>query len=917
MAVAGGELFVGRSGELGVLRDLVADVAQGRGGSVLVEGEPGIGKSALLAAGLDAAPGLGCRVLRGMGDELGQAFPLRVLADSLGEEYRAEVVAPAGHGDPVPAAVERFLAHLDRLCVRSPVVFVLDDLQWADAPSLAAWHRLSLAVDQLPLLLVGANRPVPRRAEVTQLREKLAAGGTRMMLLGPLPPEEAAEMAGSLLRDGAGPTLRLLTAQAGGNPMYLREIVDALVREGLTGTAAGALPVPRSLSEAIADRLGFLSEPIARMLRLAALLGVTFSAGDLAVVLGRAPADLAERIEEARVSGVLTGTGAHLAFRHPLIRQALYEATPAALRGALHHQAAQALAGIGVPVGRVAEQLLAAGEIVDNWVLDWLVAHVGELADRAPQIAEDLLRRAIGHAQATDPRRQELATVLVELLFRLDRYAEAATLAASTLARPVSAALKGRLTWTLGYALMRTGRLAEAETVLAAALAAPDLAPAAAARLTAMRSVVFYNSGPRVSDWSVGERASAMAEEAKDGFALAFTLHGMSLPALVLDAPGALKFIDDGLAALEDDPDSTSLRLVMLSNRISALVGLERIEEALAESRTFIVLTDRGVVPPSHAQKVPIWLDFLTGDWDDAIIGLENQLGADGEASLGYHDRVWAHGLRALIAGHRDDRATATQHLAAAPTIDLHDLPNNSFYLLYAMSLAAERAGRLDDALSLLVPPAGPRYEEDLLGRGRFLDDVVRLALSIGDPTVAGAATRTAEEAAGGNGGPAEIIVALRCRGMLEADPATLEAAVTRCRAAMMPLRLAATLEDLAVVRAQRGDTDAARVAFLEAVDHYDRLGATWDTMRADSRLRALGIRRGQRGPRRRAAIGWEALTPTELTVARLVRTGLSNPDIAAELYLSRRTVQTHVSHILAKLGARSRQEIARADTSR
>ena len=87
---------------------------------------------------------------------------------------------------------------------------------------------------------------------------------------------------------------------------------------------------------------------------------------------------------------------------------------------------------------------------------------------------------------------------------------------------------------------------------------------------------------------------------------------------------------------------------------------------------------------------------------------------------------------------------------------------------------------------------------------------------------------------------------------------------------------------------------------------------ADWDATRAEARMRPYGIRRGQRGPRdRRPATGWDALTPTELRVAFLVADGLSNPAIAAELFLSYRTVQTHVSHILAKLGARSRAEVA------
>ena len=100
--------------------------------------------------------------------------------------------------------------------------------------------------------------------------------------------------------------------------------------------------------------------------------------------------------------------------------------------------------------------------------------------------------------------------------------------------------------------------------------------------------------------------------------------------------------------------------------------------------------------------------------------------------------------------------------------------------------------------------------------------------------------------------------------------------------------------------------------AFTEAARLYLGLGAAWDLRRADARLRRYGIRRARGGRRGRPAQGWEALTPTEAKIAALVAEGRSNPDIAAELFLSRNTVQTHVSHILAKLGARSRAEIIR-----
>jgi DNA-binding NarL/FixJ family response regulator len=104
--------------------------------------------------------------------------------------------------------------------------------------------------------------------------------------------------------------------------------------------------------------------------------------------------------------------------------------------------------------------------------------------------------------------------------------------------------------------------------------------------------------------------------------------------------------------------------------------------------------------------------------------------------------------------------------------------------------------------------------------------------------------------------------------------------------------------------------------AFTDALRTYFGLGATWDLRRTEARLRPYGIRRGPRSLHRRATSGWESLTPAETRIAELVARGLSNPDIAAELYLSRRTVQTHVSNILAKLGLSSRVEIMREATA-
>jgi DNA-binding CsgD family transcriptional regulator len=134
---------------------------------------------------------------------------------------------------------------------------------------------------------------------------------------------------------------------------------------------------------------------------------------------------------------------------------------------------------------------------------------------------------------------------------------------------------------------------------------------------------------------------------------------------------------------------------------------------------------------------------------------------------------------------------------------------------------------------------------------------------------------------------------------------------VAHYRAAGPALELPAALEDLAAVLAERGREGEARTALAEAVGLYEAMQARWDIRRADARLRAYGIRRGVRGNRKpRPAFGWDALTPTEAKIAALIARGDSTPDIARSLFLSRRTVQTYISHILTKLEAKSRVEI-------
>jgi DNA-binding CsgD family transcriptional regulator len=193
----------------------------------------------------------------------------------------------------------------------------------------------------------------------------------------------------------------------------------------------------------------------------------------------------------------------------------------------------------------------------------------------------------------------------------------------------------------------------------------------------------------------------------------------------------------------------------------------------------------------------------------------------------------------------------------------------------------------------------------------------VRLAVVVGDKTVARTLVSRADAVAMASDVPHRQALAPHCHGLLANDPVPLLQAAEHYRAAGRPLPRAQALEAAGVARAERGDVAGARAHFTDAYSLYSSLGAGWDLARTQARFRAYGIRRGPHVRHRLSRQGWDSLTPTELKVVELVSRGMSNPQIASHLFLSRRTVQTHVSHILAKLNLNSRIDIAREASRR
>ena len=280
----------------------------------------------LVAEALAGASELGWDIGWGIADQLAERLPLSVIQDCLqvrlsspdprrahaASLLRSQRLGLFADGDASVSGVEVLMALADELCATAPTVMVIDDLQWADDTSLLVWHQLAASIDQLRLLLIATCRSDQRRPEVRQVRASLTRRGGAVVTLGPLPEADVAALVTGLLGALPGDALRQLTAQAAGNPLYLRELVDALARERAQASPAAGVfaaheQLPASLAAVLNDRLSFVSAQTAQILRTAALLGGKFTVTDLAVMLRRPVSELAAGLQEAVVARILVG----------------------------------------------------------------------------------------------------------------------------------------------------------------------------------------------------------------------------------------------------------------------------------------------------------------------------------------------------------------------------------------------------------------------------------------------------------------------------------------------------------------------------------------------------------------------------------------------------------------------------------
>jgi DNA-binding CsgD family transcriptional regulator/tetratricopeptide (TPR) repeat protein len=451
--------------------------------------------------------------------------------------------------------------------------------------------------------------------------------------------------------------------------------------------------------------------------------------------------------------------------------------------------------------------------------------------------------------------------------------------------------------------LLRSTTLADAERALAwawtsmARLALGDLDGADAAAERAL-SVAPHDGGHLATSIALGVRARAVALRGRPH--------------------RALQLIDEAIERADRSPGREGHRYPMHAARSRMLMQLDRFDDAEAALEAANRITERLGTRRAYLDIYRGFGHFATGEWDDAVTELEAGIALAAETGQRTNSTL-GFSILALIALHRGDLQRAGEAIdQATAEVEACGPRFRSQWSTWVRALLLDARGAWQEAFTTMVAcwdeclHAGLEIEIPVLG-----PDLVRMALAVGDRDRATQATDEVARLAKADDVASRRGAAQRCRGLLEGDPEPLIAAVDDYTRACRPPMVALAAEEAATALARTGDVGGARPLLDRALVTFEGIRASRDVARVEARMRALGVRRGIRGPRLRPRTGWASLTPTERTVVDLVAEGLSNPQVAERMFLSRRTVQTHLAHVFDKLDITSRTELAAEATRR
>jgi len=885
--------------------DLVLDVVRRRvpaGTSVVIEGPPGIGKSFLARKITDSVPPGEAKILRVAGEPGRRHDPFAVAGPLLGGvPGRGAPGAPPGQ-DPADAAFDR----VDELCADGPVVLCADDAHYLDGATLTLLRRLVWASRSLPLALLVTTRPVSSRDPLTRLIEQAQA----RLWLPPMGQMMVERLVYDQLGRWPGPRLRRVLELAAGHPLFAAELLRAYRDAGALADVGPDSVEARfeldlratGLDEVIRANLGQLDQSVRDVLGAMAVWGTGIGTGELASLLPDPDGTLEELIGRAISSGLVRRDPAGaVGFSHDLFGEVTYGELPEPSRQSMHRRAAQLLAAAGYRPALVADHLLrAAGADGDPALVTALHEAVAATREHAPEVTADLL----DDVGAIRPDVSEpLLLEHVDALFHRGRGEAAETLIRERITAVADPAVAAQMQVILIRSLMNRADVTAALDVIGRTAAIPGLPGATVRQLEGSRAWLLALAGqppPAAELDAMMARFAAADDQDARANLLATVAAAAFLDGHPEHARGFLRAREE-LAA-----DPASLR-----SRSSVLALPAMVELAASGPRAAQAAVDRArrLTAERRAEWVDPFLGFVAGgiafaagDWDGAVAELDAALELAEETGTGWISVPV--GIRSYIDAHRGSTGPARARLESfrhrgLPLQFGHDRPG------WAELAVLEAEGTVREAVTLARTLwSAARSRRDRWGAD-LAPDVARVA-------VTGMDRRLAGQVGGDVPSLCPPEVSRLVRGMLAADPDAIGETADELAGSGRLAAEAFAREELACAAAAAGDRDRAVAALEAALAGYQRMGAVPDRDRALARLRALGIRRGSREAHRDADVGWGSLTATEARIAALVRDGLTNREIGTRLFVSPRTVQTHVSHILQKTGLRSRVEIAR-----
>jgi DNA-binding CsgD family transcriptional regulator len=665
-------------------------------------------------------------------------------------------------------------------------------------------------------------------------------------------------------------------------------------------------------------RLSLLPEEVLNLLRLASILGGTFSTAELALLADQTVAQLLPALLAARDAGVLREAGDRLAFRHDLLREAISGDLSEAVRKGLHRQAATVLALAGAPAERVADHLMRGADPGDVDAVAWLRRAARSGAARTPATAIRLLEHALELVDPDDPVHDEIEGELVEPILTSGRLREAETVARRVLGRLGDPGVHVMVRTGLASVLSMGARYPESiEQLRLASIDAPE---GERPSLAAASAVLMVLAGQLEDAVAAATQAVDLGERYGNDYARCVGLQALAMAVLADgDVERAVSFGEQAVTIARQSEGAWTGHVVPELWLGTALADSDRLSEGEVVLQAGRYRAERS----GDVARLPLYhwaiadVRLALGEWDDAVAEVEAGLALIEEDASHVGD-VFAHAIRAHVALHRGqlDRADAAVREAGTSLV-AGPVEVGFEWMTWIGALLAEAQGEPHRALEMLSEAW------DLIAPVRYLQaasramapDLVRLSIAAGDPVRATEVVDELVRSSARTDVPTARGLVLRCRGLLAGDPELLLDAATAHRQGLRPLPLAGACEDAGVALGRAARRPEAAPLLDEALGVYEQLGADWDVARVRREQRALGL-----GPRRaatrRPSFGWESLTPTETKVVALVAQGLTNRQIAEQLFVSRRTAATHIEHVLQKLGHGNRVALA-AEASR